>query len=36
VICVVPIGLILGVPIYLVIRSIRRRRKSAKAPPAAA
>jgi hypothetical protein len=30
VICVVPIGLIIGVPAYFIIRSIRRRRKAAK------
>jgi hypothetical protein len=36
VICVVPIGLILGLPVYFVIRALRRRRKAAKAPPAAA
>jgi hypothetical protein len=31
VICVLPIGLILGVPAYFIIRAIRRRRKAAKA-----
>ena len=36
VICIVPIGLILGLPVYFVIRALRRRRKAAKAPPAAA
>jgi len=36
VICVVPIGLILGLPVYFVIRALRRRRKAAKAPPEAA
>lgn len=36
VICIVPIGVILGLPAFLVVRAIRRRRKAAKAPPAAA
>jgi hypothetical protein len=36
VICVVPIGAVLGLPAYFVIRALRRRRKAAKAPPAAA
>ncbi len=36
VICVVPIGVILGLPVYFVVRALRRRRKVAKAPPAAA
>jgi len=36
VICVVPIGVIFGLPAYFVVRAIRRRRKAAKAPPAAA
>ncbi|MCX6072325.1 MAG: DUF4349 domain-containing protein [Chloroflexi bacterium] len=35
VICVLPIGLILGVPAYFIIRAIRRRRKAAKAKAAA-
>ena len=35
VICVVPIGAVLGLPAYFVIRALRRRRKAAKAPPAA-
>ena len=34
VICVLPIGLILGVPAYFIIRAIRRRRKAAKAKAA--
>jgi len=34
VICVLPIGLILGVPAYFIIRAIRRRRKPAKAKAA--
>jgi len=36
VICIVPIGVILGLPAFFVVRAIRRRRKAAKAPPAAA
>ncbi|MCJ7676348.1 MAG: DUF4349 domain-containing protein [Anaerolineales bacterium] len=36
VICIVPIGVILGLPAYFVVRAMRRRRKAAKAPPAAA
>ena len=36
VICIVPIGVILGLPAYFVIRSIRRRRKAAKATAAEA
>ena len=36
VICIVPIGVILGLPAFLVVRAMRRRRKAAKAPPAAA
>ena len=34
VICVVPVGLLLGLPAYFIVRSIRRRRKPAKTPPA--
>jgi hypothetical protein len=33
VICVVPVGLLLGLPAYLIVRGLRRRRKGAKAPP---
>ena len=36
VICVVPIGVILGLPVYFVIRALRRRRKVAKAKTAEA
>jgi hypothetical protein len=36
VICIVPIGVILGLPAYFVVRAMRRRRKAAKSPPAAA
>ncbi len=36
VICIVPIGLILGLPAYFVIRALRRRRKAAKAKTAEA
>jgi hypothetical protein len=36
VICIVPIGLILGLPAYFVIRALRRRRKAAKAKAAEA
>lgn len=36
VICIVPIGLILGLPAYFVIRAIRRRRKAGKAKAAEA
>jgi hypothetical protein len=35
-ICVIPVGLILGVPAYFVIRAIRRRRKAAKGKAAEA
>jgi len=34
VICVVPIGLLIGVPAYFIVRAIRRRRKPAKAKAA--
>lgn len=34
VICVVPVGLLLGLPAYFIVRSIRRRRKVAKVAPA--
>lgn len=36
VICIIPVGVIFGLPAYFVVRAIRRRRKAAKAPPAAA
>jgi hypothetical protein len=34
VICVLPIGLLIGVPAYFIVRAIRRRRKTAKAKAA--
>jgi hypothetical protein len=34
VICVAPVGLLLGLPAYFIVRSIRRRRKAARAPKA--
>jgi len=34
VICVVPVGLLLGLPAYFIVRGIRRRRKAAKVAPA--
>jgi hypothetical protein len=30
VICIVPVGLLLGLPAYFIVRGIRRRRKAAK------